>query len=229
MRLLGVRHGQASFGADDYDRLSERGWQQARRLGDWLCRHDECFERVLCGGMRRHRETWQAIADAYREHGRHLPDPEIDTGFDEFDHAAVLGTFVAEQPGHPAVAAYQTDRADARAVLGLLRAAFASWADGALDHCGEPWAGFCARARGAGRRLHAGMNGGSTLLISSGGVLAQLAAAALDVPDARAVELNLSLRNSALVEFHALPDGLRLGSWNTLPHLAEARELWTYY
>jgi len=42
------------------------------------------------------------------------------------------------------------------------------------------------------------------------------------------VQLNLSLRNSALSEFHAGPDGLRLASWNALPHLADARELWTY-
>ena len=30
-----VRHGQASFGADDYDKLSELGWQQSRRLGEY--------------------------------------------------------------------------------------------------------------------------------------------------------------------------------------------------
>ena len=36
MSLLLVRHGQASFGAADYDQLSGRGVEQSRRLGDWL-------------------------------------------------------------------------------------------------------------------------------------------------------------------------------------------------
>jgi broad specificity phosphatase PhoE len=229
MRLLAIRHGQASFGSDDYDRLSERGREQARRLGDWLAGHGERFERVLCGGMLRHRQTLDAIAEAYAERGQPLPATEFEPDFDEFDHHAVIGSFIAIEQAHPSVAAYRDGRADPAAVLSLLRDAFHCWAGGALDHCGEPWAGFRERTRAAGRRLHAGMGESSVLLVSSGGVLAQLAAAALEAPDSRAVELNLSLRNTALVEFHALPDGLRLGSWNALPHLADARELWTYY
>ena len=32
MTLLGVRHGQASYGSEDYDRLSELGWQQVEAV-----------------------------------------------------------------------------------------------------------------------------------------------------------------------------------------------------
>ena len=55
MTLLLVRHGQASYGAADYDQLSERGRVQSRRLGDWLVRGDHRFRAVVVGGMRRHR------------------------------------------------------------------------------------------------------------------------------------------------------------------------------
>ena len=65
--------------------------------------------------------------------------------------------------------------------------------------------------------------------ISSAGVISRLAALALEVPDARAVELNLSLRNSALSEFVNFGGRLRLNTWNALPHLHGARDLWTYY
>ena len=34
--LFLVRHGQASFGADDYDRLSPTGHEQSRLLGEYL-------------------------------------------------------------------------------------------------------------------------------------------------------------------------------------------------
>jgi ABC-type branched-subunit amino acid transport system permease subunit len=36
MELLAVRHGQASFGAENYDALSPLGHRQARLLGEWL-------------------------------------------------------------------------------------------------------------------------------------------------------------------------------------------------
>ena len=62
MSLLLVRHGQASAGSDNYDRLSERGWQQSRRLGAWLASTGHDFDAVVLGGMRRHQETFDAIA-----------------------------------------------------------------------------------------------------------------------------------------------------------------------
>ena len=69
------------------------------------------------------------------------------------------------------------------------------------------------------------------LLISSGGVIAQLARIALDVPDVRTVDFNLSLQNSAVSEFRLRGEHLHLRSFNTLPHLASAadRLLWTHF
>ena len=60
------------------------------------------------------------------------------------------------------------------------------------------------------------------LVLTSGGVISRLAQSALGASDRSAVDLNLSLRNSALSEFHARPYGLALGSWNALPHLHDA-------
>ena len=34
--LVLIRHGQASFGADDYDKLSDMGWRQSRWLGEYF-------------------------------------------------------------------------------------------------------------------------------------------------------------------------------------------------
>ncbi len=66
------------------------------------------------------------------------------------------------------------------------------------------------------------------LAVSSAGVIARIAAHALELSDERGLELSLSVRNSALSEFRAMDGRLRLSSWNALPHLADARELWTY-
>ena len=54
-----VRHGQASFGADNYDQLSPLGWQQSRRLGQYFKERGYQFEAVITGTLQRHDETWQ--------------------------------------------------------------------------------------------------------------------------------------------------------------------------
>ena len=47
-----VRHGQASFGADDYDRLSALGTEQARLLGQWWARLGAAPGTVMRGSLR---------------------------------------------------------------------------------------------------------------------------------------------------------------------------------
>ena len=52
-----VRHGQASFGSDNYDQLSSLGFEQARLLGQWFAHTRQSFGQVVTGGMARHRQT----------------------------------------------------------------------------------------------------------------------------------------------------------------------------
>ena len=59
-----VRHGQASFGAADYDQLSELGQRQAERLGAYWAERGQGFDAVLMGSLKRHAQTWAGIARA---------------------------------------------------------------------------------------------------------------------------------------------------------------------
>lgn len=227
MTLLLVRHGQASFGAADYDQLSERGRLQSRRLGEWLARGDHRFRAVVVGGMRRHRQTADGVAAAFAAAGRPLPEVVDDAGFAEFDHHAVFSAWHDRDPSDPVAVAARSGQP--RDVGAMLRAALLAWARDELPGLPETWGAFGDRVRGAGARLESLAGGEEVLVLTSGGVISRLAQLALDVPDHRAVDLNLSLRNSALCEFHPEAGRLRLGSWNALPHLHGERELWTYY
>ena len=60
--VLLVRHGQASWGAADYDRLSSLGEQQSRVLGAALASRGVRPDLVVRGAMRRHRQTAEATA-----------------------------------------------------------------------------------------------------------------------------------------------------------------------
>src|SRR6478752_8660528 len=96
-QLLLVRHGQASWDSDDYDVLSETGWEQSRLLGRALAARGISPDRVVMGGMRRHRETAEACL-------KELDSPveaEVDAGWDEFDHVAMLATLPQPFEGRP--------------------------------------------------------------------------------------------------------------------------------
>ena len=84
--VLLVRHGQASFGADDYDVLSELGREQSRVVGDELRRRALRDPVVVTGSLRRQKDT-AAIA---------LPEIEarVDARWDEYDHLELLKRYV---------------------------------------------------------------------------------------------------------------------------------------
>ena len=227
MGLLFVRHAQASFGTDDYDRLSPLGWTQAGHLGRWLAAEPHGFAHVRTGAMRRHRETYEAIRRAFAEAGHPLPAAEEDADLNEFDHGAVIRAYLVERAD-----ADMRSRATAHdpAVIGpMLHAAISAWAHDELEAVPERWETFGARvASAAAAAADAGCRG-PVLVVSSGGVIARIAQQALEVPAARAVDLNLAIRNASINEFHAGRGGLRFGSFNTLPHLAHDRTLWTHF
>ena len=232
--VLVVRHAQAAFGSENYDQLSPLGHEQAALLGEYLSELHAPFAAVACGGMRRHRETLDAIEAAASKRGHDVVEARCIAGLDEFDHRDVLAVFAQRFASDPVVVAAQGGASrDMRSVYFFLRAALHAWASGALDDgVRETWSAFKQRVRDAGRELATlGERHERLLVVTSGGVMAQLATAALDAPDASAVELNLAIRNSAISEFRAVGGALYLASWNAVPHLAspERRAMWTHY
>lgn len=233
--LVVVRHGQASFGAENYDELSALGREQSRALGEWLAEAGNApFDVVLTGTLVRHRDTLAELAAVLAARGAPLPEPSVLPGLDEFDHRAVFGAYARRHADHPDVRAAAGGLSrDAHAMYRFLREGLVAWVEGRLDgDVPEAWPAFRARIAAAAQQLATRTAGARrALVVTSGGVMSQLAQLALELPDARAVELNLTIRNSAVAEFHHSDGALRLASWNTLPHLAapSRRGLWTYY
>lgn len=230
MELLALRHGQASFGAADYDQLSPLGVIQAEAFGRWLAATDQRFDVVVSGAMRRHAQTLDALA----QHAPALPQASVDAAFDEFDHQAMLKAFAKIAPGEAGQVHLVpgTTRPDSVALFRFLKAGLGAWVAGTLDaDLPESFGAFRARVLGGLARLvDASGNAKRVLLVSSGGVMSQLAQHALGVPDSHATDLNLGIRNAALAEFRHAGDRLRLLAWNAQPHLALApREHYTHY
>ena len=206
--LLLVRHGQASFGADDYDVLSETGWEQGRALGAWLAARGVRPSWVARGGMRRHRETAEAVGWA---------DAVVDAGWDEFDHLSV----VAAYPDPP------QEELDRRAFQRLFEQATARWSGGEHDdEYAESWPAFRARVDASLRAAVARAVAGETVaVVSSGGPIAAVCAALVD-PDADAAayarswaRFNAVLVNSSVTRVVVGSTGARLLTYNEHAHL----------
>jgi broad specificity phosphatase PhoE len=87
-----IRHGQASFGSDDYDRLSELGCRQAVVLGEYLEQCGIVFDAVYSGELLRQRDTAELACE--RQPGE--LDLRIDARFNEIDNDAQLKYLVPE-------------------------------------------------------------------------------------------------------------------------------------
>src|SRR4051794_6598920 len=89
-----VRHGQASYMSENYDKLSPLGERQSRMLGDHWARQSITFDRVFRGPAQRHRRTAELIGEAFRDAGVPWPEPEMLSELDEFDAFQMMKTMV---------------------------------------------------------------------------------------------------------------------------------------
>ena len=216
-----VRHGQASFGAADYDELSALGARQCAALGQWFAARGVRFDAVLRGTLKRHTQSLAAMDEGY---GGTLPPAEPWPGLDEYDsHAIVAAVRTEPLPPADSTAAY-------RAHFRALRDGLQAWMAGRTAPAGMPsHAGFVAGVVAAldHVRTHAGDD---VLAVTSGGPIATAVAHVLGVGPDATIELNLRIRNSAVTEMVFTPKGHRLLAFNHLPHLdAAERRAWETY
>jgi broad specificity phosphatase PhoE len=219
-----VRHGQASFGAHDYDQLSALGVRQCRALGEYLAGRGLRFEAVLRGTLRRHTQSLAALAEGYAPLLGELPAALEWPGLNEYDSEALMRAI------HPGPLARPDTPEVYRAHFRLLRDALAAWMAGRTSPAGMPcyadWAAGVAGALDHVRQHHSG----HVLIVSSGGPISTAVGQVLGTASETTIELNLRIRNSALTEFAFTPKRHMLSTFNHLPHLDQAdRADWVTY
>jgi broad specificity phosphatase PhoE len=213
-----VRHGQAAFGTDHYDRLTEIGFAQARLLGGYFGRRNIRFDALFTGTLQRQTETAQGIFEGHSDLGT-PPSRETFPGLDEYKPEAIMMALTGNFPA-PALAAARRDPVVVREHFRILREALLAWAEDRTKPEGMPvWQAFQDSAVEALVEARRRFPDGNVLIVSSGGPIAAVVAATLNAPPATAVELNLRIRNSSLTEFAATPRRHNLISFNGLPHL----------
>jgi broad specificity phosphatase PhoE len=207
-----VRHGQASFGSDDYDRLSPLGVEQSRHLGDWFRMRGLDFGRVVIGAMRRHRQTLEG-SGLLATTGE---TPEVLPGLNEYNFHGLVDCHLQQCPVDPPL-----DLKDSRVFYRQLRRTLGAWADGSLVHerLPESWSTFEERVRGSLGALIAEPDARRVLAISSGGAISAVVREVLGLTVDQMITMNLQMANTGITRLMFKGDRVRLQSWNALPHL----------
>ena len=215
-----VRHGQASFGAADYDQLSDLGTRQCQRLGEYLRSRGKGFQAVLRGSLRRHDQSLAALLQGLGD----APPAAVYPALNEYDSAAVVRAV------HPEPLPQSRTPEAYRHHFRILRQGLSAWMDGRTAPEGMPaYADFVAGITQVLDHVRADHDG-DVLMVSSGGPISTAVGQVLGMPPVGTIELNMRIRNSAVTEFSFNPKRHVLHSFNTLPHLdSDEHASWATY
>lgn len=215
-QVLLVRHGQASWGAADYDVLSELGARQATVLGSVLRERGVRADVLLHGAMKRQRETARLVGeaagwDAWTE----------DATWDEMNHEEVL----ARQPH-----SFAGDTPTRREFQAWFEAATDRWTAGEHDHeYDESFGGFTDRVLGGLHRLVRSLgSGGTAVVVTSGGPIARTVAELLGGGADLHRRIAPVVVNTSVTKVVVGERGATLVSFNEHGHLETHPDLLTY-
>ncbi|MFM2253249.1 MAG: hypothetical protein RJB68_1586 [Pseudomonadota bacterium] len=215
-----VRHGQASFGAADYDNLSELGHRQSVRLGEYFAGKGLQFDAVITGTLKRHAQTWAGIAQGAGLTHQPLEWP----GLNEYDSEAVIKAIhptPLEKPDTPEIYRHH---------FRLLRDGLTQWMNGVVSPQGMPSYDDFVRGVTSALEHVRKSHTGNVLIVSSGGPISTAVGHVLGTTPETTIELNLRIRNSSVTELAYTPKRHMLVTYNTLPHLDDAAHAdWVTY
>lgn len=206
--LLLIRHAQASFGAADYDKLSDLGHVQSEALGQALKAWGVVPDAVFIGAQRRHRETWDGINKSLG----YQADAEVLPGFNEFDFGGLLN---ARYAGKERPATLHTDR---KLHFAMLRDTVLEWQRDEIINPPERFADFAGRVREA-RRLAMAGDAKTVVVVSSGGAIGQTVAQIMQAPADAMIRLQLQIKNCSVTRFIMSRGNEHLSTFNETPHI----------
>jgi broad specificity phosphatase PhoE len=218
-----VRHGQASFGADDYDRLSPLGVRQANILARYLAKTGKTFDAVYCGKMERQQKTAEALLNHSGENQLPVPRLQIDESFNEYDSLAVWDALIPEMTTEQPALAVELDKlpGDPKAFQRVFSQVMNRWIQGEYRASGIPrWDDFTRRVVLGVEKIAARHGAQKRLAVfSSGGPISVAVRSALGLSDPMTLEISWQLMNASITRIKYNSRGIMLAGFNEISHL----------
>jgi broad specificity phosphatase PhoE len=223
-----IRHGQASFGEDDYDRLSVIGVRQARILGRYLAKAGKVFDAVYYGEMERQQKTALEVINHYTENKIAVPRPDIADAFNEYDSITVWQALIPEMTAEQPALANDLDKlpGDQKAFQRIFSQVMDRWTKGEYSASDIPrWDDFIRRVNIGIKKLAAHHGAHKRLAVfTSGGPISVAVKSALGLSDRMALEISWQLMNASITRIKYNSKGIMLAGFNEVSHLELERD-----
>ncbi len=220
-----IRHGQASYGEADYDRLSPRGIEQARAVGRWAAQAK--LDALYAGPLRRQQQTAQYAAEAAADAGG-LPALQTLAELAEYPAFEMLQHLVPRLIAEDAKFAQLTSEPTPRLLDQAFQVILSKWSRDEWTVEGvERITTFVDRIRtGLDRVLRAAGPGAQLACVTSAGPIGVAVGLVFGIAAERMVRTSIVIRNASITElrfrsqdFDWQPDQLSLVTFNLTAHL----------
>lgn len=218
-----VRHGQASFGEKNYDRLSAIGIKQAQITAQHWIQLGRQTDAVYVGRMQRQIDTAGPLLSALADNCFTKPEVITEAAFDEYDSEAVVK---AQLPSildaYPSVQERADEiLTDKKLFHFVFHKAMNRWLTGQYDEPGGvTWEGFKQRVSDGIRRIIQDQGAKKQVAVfTSGGPISVAVQQALTLSDAMAMAQSWHIMNASITRFKYNPDGIALVGFNDVTHL----------
>ena len=222
-KIFFIRHGQASFGSDDYDRLSDLGREQAGLLGAYWDDRKIGFDAVYSGSLQRQVQTAEIVTATVNK-STPMPAIEVLAEFDEYDSTGLFMTVVEDMVEENPALSDDLPRilSDPKDFQRLFEEMVNRWVSGRHRRpMAETWEKFTRRVRsGVERVMETCGSGKRVAVFSSAGALSAVMQKALGLSDRQTVAVSWSVYNSSVSVFHySAAKRFSLSSFNSVAHL----------
>jgi broad specificity phosphatase PhoE len=217
-----VRHGQASFGAEDYDVLSPTGHKQAELVAQALVRRGVQPAVIVSGSLKRQLSTAKTCCGA----ASWEQPVSVDPRWDEYGQDAVMSSAaVAADLSSP-----EGVKEASRIAQVDLDTALVNWVTkGLAGPSGRTWKGFRDGVLAALQDvMDSAGRGGAGLVFTSAGVIGAICAELLGADVHAFMSLNRVMVNTGVTKVVSGRGGMNLLSVNDHGHLEGEAALLTY-
>lgn len=218
--LYFVRHGQASFGQQNYDELSELGHEQARAVGKSLALHSQP-SLFISGSLKRQKQTLQNMLEGFDPSLVADANHQVNTSFNEFNHDDVLNVVYPEYVDRSKMVEDLMKHPEPKRVFHkMYEAAVSKWIRNEGDYQ-EQFSEFQERVQSGFRELMSRSDKGqTTVVVSSAGPIAMCMKDVLGVSVEKAFALNEIMANTAVTRVLFNEKGeCNLSFFNSYQHL----------
>lgn len=226
-----IRHGQASFLADDYDNLSDIGILQSKALGDFFVKNQIYLDKIYIGKLRRHQQTFDSFSLAFDNKNIKLPVPIF---LKELNEHQALESFKIESEkfieqniaAQNLYLAMQEDdtlkKKNTIQIFGMFMKKFVVGKYPLNGSAIQSWSDFRTQTKQGIATILKNTNKGETIgVFTSGGTKSSIIGDSLGLNENKISELNMAIRNTSFSQLIYSKNTIKPFSINEIPHLTK--------